>query len=113
MYIVGYPLLTVCRTYDLIALRNIVPEANPNNEMQICIQFYKKFVFWATCVKPSNLATIWDPRETQYPMVGNPVSCSGFCGQLFVIFQSDFCPNPLRQAIFPKAPPARRSPWGG
>ena len=88
-------------------------ETTPNNEMLIRIQYHEKFVFWTRCLKPSKLATIWDPRETPYPMVGNPVSWSGFCGQLFVIFQSDFCPIPLRQAIFPKAPPARWGPWEG
>ena len=93
MYIVGYP-KTPCVGHTMSwHLRNIVSEATPNNETQICIQYHQKSVFWARCVKPSKLATIWDPRETPYHMVWNAVSCSGFYGQLFVIFQSVVCPK--------------------
>ena len=67
--------------------------------MYVCTEAYCLFI------QPH----IGDPRETQYPMVGGPVSCSGYFGQQIVIFRSGFCPHPPNRSYFGFSPP----PGGG
>ena len=78
-----------------------------NESMYVCMHVCMYVCTEAYClfIQPH----IGDPRETQYPMVGGPVSCSGYCGQQIVIFRSSFGPHPPNRSYFDFSPP----PGGG